>query len=187
MPEERDLLDIGRDRPCARGPGGEEYDVAWAEPTFFALPIGNEGLAGDDDRSLVLVVMPVEASGCALPDHAVRGAVIASRQFLAPRLWRSVQNPIWGDRGGSKVSGGSGIDHDRFGHDILRMISVNTWTQHVTSAGYFGAQWCTFDAASGRARCGAKPTHSSEGWCAGFRPPRSVLVLDCQNVSGVRP
>src|SRR2546425_3915603 len=74
MPEERDLLDIGRDTPCARGPGGEEYDVAWAEPTFFALPIGNEGLAGDDDRSLFLVVMPVEASGRALPDHAVRGA-----------------------------------------------------------------------------------------------------------------
>src|SRR6266571_3461777 len=98
MPEERDLLDIGRDTPCARGPGGKEYDVAWAEPTFFALPIGNEGLAGDDDKSLVLVVMPVEAPGRALPDHAVRGTVIASRQFLAPRLWRTVQNPISGDR-----------------------------------------------------------------------------------------
>src|SRR2546426_241946 len=82
MPKERDLLDIGRDTPCARGPGGEEDDVAWAEPAFFALPIGNEGLAGDDDKSLFLVVMPVEAAGRALPDHAVRGAVIASRSSL---------------------------------------------------------------------------------------------------------
>src|SRR3989475_9598866 len=144
MPEERDLLDIGREHPCARGRGGEEYEVAWAEPTFFALPIGNEGLAGDDDRSLFLVVMPVEASGRALPDHAVRGAVIASRQFLAPRLWRSVQNPIWGDRGGSKVSGGSRIHHHRFGPDIPPMESVNTWTPHVTSAGNLRGHLCTF-------------------------------------------
>src|SRR5438552_1206956 len=83
MPEERDLLDIGRDTPCARGPGGKEYDVAWAEPTFFALPIGNEGLAGDDDKSLVLVVMTVEAPGRALPDHAVRGTVRLGAGFMA--------------------------------------------------------------------------------------------------------
>src|SRR5207247_9846622 len=139
MPEERDLLDIGRDTPCARGPGGKEYDVAWAEPTFFALPIGNEGLAGDDDKSLVLVVMPVEAPGRALPDHAVRGTVIASRQFLAPRLWRTVQNPISGDRGAPEVSGGSGLDHDRFGHDILQMSLPNTWPQQVTWAVNVGA------------------------------------------------
>src|SRR2546425_10322351 len=132
MPEERDLLDIGRDTPCARGPGGEEDDVAWAEPAFFALPIGNEGLAGDDDKSLFLVVMPVEAAGRALPDHAVRGAVIASRQFLAPRLWRTVQNPIWRDRGGSQGSGGSRLDPDRFGHCILRSELVNNWTQRRT-------------------------------------------------------
>src|SRR2546427_11614881 len=121
MPEERDLLDIGRDTPCARGPGGEEYDVAWGEPTFFALPIGNEGLAGDDDRSLFLVVTPVEASGRALPHHAVRGAVIASHQFLAPRLWRSVQNPIWGGRAGPKASCHSCIRHYRFSHSIMRI------------------------------------------------------------------
>src|SRR5207247_1854802 len=106
----------------SRGVGaGLRSAAAPAAPTFFALPIGNEGLAGDDDKSLVLVVMPVEAPGRALPDHAVRGTVIASRQFLAPRLWRTVQNPISGDRGGSEVSGGSGLDHDRFGHDILQM------------------------------------------------------------------
>jgi len=56
MPEESDLLDIARNTPCAGGPGGGKYDIPWAEPTFFAFLIGNEGFARNKDKSLVLVV-----------------------------------------------------------------------------------------------------------------------------------
>src|SRR5436309_15744029 len=116
MPEERDLLDIGRDTPCARGPGGKEYDVAWAEPTFFALPIGNEGLAGDDDKSLVLVVMPVEAPGRALPNHLVRVRSMPLARSLARRFCLTFKIPTPGDRAGPGSGAGPGLDPDELEH-----------------------------------------------------------------------
>src|SRR5437870_5095879 len=107
---------IARNTPCAGGPGGEEYDVAWAELAFFAFLIRDEGLARNDDKSLVLVVIPVEVAGSAIPDHNVRGTVMASRQFLAPRLRHAVENPVGCHRGGLKVGGGGGGDHIRRVH-----------------------------------------------------------------------
>src|SRR5438093_6198418 len=118
MPEESDLFNIARNTPRAGGSGGEEYYVVWADPTFFTVLIGNEGLARNDDKSLVFVVMPVEVAGSAIPDHNVRGAVMASRQFLAPRLGYAVENPGGCNPGGLKVGGGCGGDHNRFGHTI---------------------------------------------------------------------
>src|SRR5437762_1086619 len=114
--EERDLSDVLRDTPCAGGSGREEYDVSRAEPPFLAFLIRNEGLAGDHDKSLVLVVVPVEKPGSAIPDHNVRGAVMASRQFLASRFGGAVKNPLRADRGGLEVGGGCGRNHKRFGH-----------------------------------------------------------------------
>src|SRR5438093_1448607 len=62
----------------------DETFVVISGEAFITSEKGEERLARDDDERLILVVVPVEASGSTFPDHRVRGAIVAPRQFSAP-------------------------------------------------------------------------------------------------------
>ena len=78
--EDGNLFDAIIHTPYAGTSGGEESHIALTKSPFFAFLGPNEHLSGDDDNRLVLAVMPIEASGSALPDHNIRSAVMALRQ-----------------------------------------------------------------------------------------------------------
>src|SRR2546422_10943694 len=46
---------IARNTPCAGGPGGVGYDVAWAELAFFPVFLRAQGLGSNVDKALAPV------------------------------------------------------------------------------------------------------------------------------------
>src|SRR5262249_21074727 len=115
--EESDLSDVVGNTPFGGGTCWKEDNVARPDSLFFSgFFVRNEGFAGEHNKGFVFVVMPGELPGSAIPDHRMRGAVMAPRQFLAAGLRRPIVNPVRRDRSRFEVDSGGVGDQDRFRH-----------------------------------------------------------------------
>ena len=108
--KDSNFSDAYGDAPYAGGPGWEKPEIPGTQPSFFAILMCNEYLAGDHHDGLVLAVMAPEEPGSALPHNNIRGQVVASQYLPGPRHRGAGQNPT-GQHGfypGSAVESGRG-------------------------------------------------------------------------------
>src|SRR5450631_3474828 len=82
--ENGDLSDSFGNAPYTRSPRREESQISRSQSLFFAYLIRYKNLAGYHHDRLVLAVMALETSRCALPDNNVRGPVMASQNLPCP-------------------------------------------------------------------------------------------------------
>jgi len=79
--EERDLPDVLRDTPCAGGSGRKNTNVSGAEPTFFAISFVMKA-SPEITRGSRPCCSELKRPAVQSQTINVRGAVMASRQFL---------------------------------------------------------------------------------------------------------